>query len=257
LNQGGFLNVTLTPSILRTIAAAGLGLAALMAQAADDTIPGLDGIWTFGRCPDGGFLSCMTLREDDEKLTDRALAYQAAIDEIAQPKYDCAPMPIPHMYTDPYNFRLEQLDDRVLVYYGKDDVVRTIWLEGHDHEKPGINEFLYYGYAEGRYEEGALVVVTDKFTFDPQGLNADFRIPSSTQKQMTERFSLEGETLVLEVSTIDPFFLKEPWTFRITSTRAEDMGDSWICELDGARRSLRFEISKYPKDPEVDRIEYR
>ncbi len=100
-------------------------------------------------------------------------------------------------------------------------------------------------------------MVTDKFTFDPQGLNADFRIPSSTQKQMTERFSLEGETLVLEVSTIDPFFLKEPWTFRVTSTRTEDMGDPWICELEGARRSLRFEISKYPEDPEVDRIEYR
>ena len=28
-----------------------------------------------------------------------------------------------------------------------------------------MNEFLYYGYAEGRYEDGALVVVTDKFTF--------------------------------------------------------------------------------------------
>jgi len=34
------------------------------------------------------------------------------------------------------------------------------------------------------------------------------------------------------------------------------MGDAWTCELDGARRSLRFEVSKYPEDPEVERIKY-
>lgn len=249
------MNIIKTGS--RLLAFTILGFSALVIQAADNSIPDLDGIWTFGRCPDGGFLSCMTLQEDDVKLTERAKAYSDAIDEIAQPKYDCAPMPIPHMYTDPYNFRLEQLEDRVLVYYGKDDIVRTIWLEGHGHEKPGVNEFLYYGYAEGRYEDGALIVVTDKFTFDPQGLNADFRIPSSTQKQMTERFSREGDTLVMEVSTIDPFFLKEPWTFKVSSAPADDMGDAWTCELDGARRSLRFETSKYPDDPEIERIEYR
>ena len=227
-----------------------------ISQAASRDIPDLDGLWSFGQCPGGGFLSCMTLQENDPKLTDRALAYQAAIDEMAQPKYDCAPMPIPHMYTDPYNYRLEQLDDRVRIYYGKDDVVRTIWLEGHDHPEPAINEFFYFGHAVGKYEDGALIVTTSKFTFDPQGLNADFRIPSSTQKQVTERFSRDGDDLILEVSTSDPFFLKEPWTFQVRSAPVADMGDAWTCELDGARRSLRFEVSKYPEDPEVERIKY-
>jgi hypothetical protein len=225
-------------------------------QAASDDIPDLDGMWTFGQCPGGRFLGCMTLQEDDPKLTERALAYQAAFDEMAQPKYDCAPMPIPHMYTDPYNYRLEQLEDRVRIYYGKDDVVRTIWLEGHGHPVPAINEFLYFGHAIGKYEDGALVVTTNKFTFDPQGLNADFRIPSSTQKELTERFSRDGDDLVLEVSTVDTFFLKEPWTFSVRSTPATSMGDEWTCELDGARRSLMFEISKYPEDPEAERIKY-
>lgn len=241
----------------RCLALTCISLVSFSGQAAEDNIPDLNGIWTFGRCPDGSFLRCMALQEDDPKLTERARAYRDVIDEIAQPKYDCAPMPIPHMYTDPYNFRLEQLEDRVLVYYGKDDVVRTIWLEGHGHEKPSVNEFLYYGYAEGRYEDGALVVMTDKFTFDPQGLNADFRIPSSTQKQIYERFYRDGDNLGFEVTTIDPFFLKEPWSFKVSSARAEDMGDAWTCELDGARRSLRFETSKYPNDPEIERIEYR
>jgi hypothetical protein len=234
----------------------GVALITGQLQAASAGIPDLDGIWSFGRCPNGGFLSCMALQEDDEKLTGRARAYQAAIDETAQPKYDCAPMPIPHMYTDPYNYRLEQLEDRVLIYYGKDDVVRTVWLEGHDHPQPGINEFFYFGHALGHYENDSLVVVTNKFTFDPQGLNADFRIPSSTQKQVTERFTRDADDLALEVSTVDTFFLREPWTFSVRSIPAVDMGDAWTCELQSTRRSLRFEITKYPEDPEPDRIPY-
>ena len=238
-----------------------LGSAALLtiaghSLAASNNIPDLDGLWSFPQCAEGRFTGCTVLREDDARLTDRARAYQAAIDEIAQPKYDCAPMPIPHMYTDPYSFRIEQLEDRVRIYYGKDDVVRTIWLEGHGHPEPAINEFFYFGHAVGRYENGALVVVTDKFTFDPQGLNADFRIPSSTQKQMTERFSRDGDDLVLEVSTTDTFFLKEPWEFTVRSTPVDVLDANWTCELDGARRSLMFEISKYPDDPEPVRIDY-
>ncbi len=224
--------------------------------AASDDIPDIDGLWSFPQCAEGRFSGCTVLREDDPRLTERARAYQAAIDEIAQPKYDCAPMPIPHMYTDPYSFRIEQLEDRVRVYYGKDDVVRTIWLEGFGHPEPAINEFLYFGHAVGRYEDGALVVETSKFTFDPQGLNADFRIPSSTQKKMTERFTRDGDDLVLEVSTVDTFFLREPWEFTVRSTPVETLDANWTCELSGARRSLMFEISKYPDDPEPVRIDY-
>lgn len=247
---------TTVKSCSRLVAAISLSLFGTTALSASEEIPDLDGLWSFGQCPGGGFLRCMVLDENDPKLTDRALAYQAAIDEMAQPKYDCAPMPIPHMWTDPYNYRIEQLDDRVRIYYGKDDVVRTVWLEGHGHPEPAMNEFFYFGHATGKYENGALIITTNRFTFDPQGLNADFRIPSSTQKQVTERFSRNGDKLVLEASTIDTFFLKEPWEFQVTSAPAEDMGDAWTCELKGARRSLMFEVSKYPDDPEPVRIDY-
>ena len=244
--------------LLPVLAACGLSLFGGSAFGASDAIPDISGHWNFGSCGSGGFnLGCMTLREDDEKLTDRAKAYRDAIDEIAQPKYDCAPMPIPHMYTDPYSYRIEQLEDRVLIYYGKDDVVRTVWLEGHGHKDPAINEFFYFGYAKGRYVNGALEVVTSKFTFDPEGLNADFRIASSTQKQVTERFSKEGDNLVLEVSTIDPVFLKEPWTFRVTSTPdTREWEGSWQCDLEASRQILKLMPPMYPNDPAINRIEY-
>lgn len=223
-------------------------------------IPDIDGVWTFGSCnPDGsGFnIRCMVLEEDDARLTTRAKAYRDVIDEAAQPKYDCAPMSIPHMWTDPYSYWIEQLDDRVIIHYGKDDVSRTVWLEGHGHPEPAINEFLYFGHSTGRYENGALIVTTDKFSFDPQGLNADFRLASSTQKQVTETFSRDGDNLVLEVSTIDPFFLNQPWEFKVTSRPDSTKWEgSWQCDLEASRQILKLMAPMYPEDPAVQRIDY-
>ena len=226
------------------------------AQPASAEIPEISGVWHWGRCVDGAGSRCMFLGEDHELLTERAKAYRDAIDEVAQPKYDCAPMPIPHMWTDPYSHQIEQFEDRVIFTYGKDDVVRTVWLDGHGHPKPAINEFLYFGYSTGRYEDGALVVETSRFTFDPQGLNADFKLPSSTQKKLTERYTTEGNDLILEVTTVDTFFLREPWVFKVRSQPdPEPLALPWNCDLDGARQILRLLPTSYPNDPEIVRLE--
>ncbi len=242
----------------KTIAAQVLTSALLASAGAAEPIPDLSGTWQFGSCDAAGFdLSCMVLDEDDPLLTRRAKAYRDTIDEAAQPKYDCAPISVPHLWTDPYAYRIEQHEDRILIRYGKDDVVRTVWLEGHAPD-PAVNEFFYFGYSTGRYEDGALIVTTDRFTFDPQGLNADFRIPSSTQKRVTERLFRDGENLVLEVATIDTFFLKAPWSFRVTSRPFDGEWEaSWECDLDAARHSLRLLPPSYPDDPPIERIEYQ
>jgi hypothetical protein len=251
--------VSIKPGIGRLAAIAGLLVLLRPAVGTAQEIPALDGVWSFGSCGGEGFnIRCMVLEEDDARLTNRAKAYRDVIDEAAQPKYDCAPMSIPHMWTDPYSYKIEQRDDRVLIYYGKDDVVRTVWLEGKGHKAPAINEFLYFGYSTGRYENGALVVVTDKFSFDPQGLNADFRLASSTQKQVTERFSLDGNNLVLEVSTVDAFFLNQPWEFKVTSRPDPNPWEgSWQCDLPASRQILKLMAPMYPDDPAPARIEYR
>lgn len=224
---------------------------------AQSAIPDIGGVWQWGQCADGPGFSCMLLEEDDALLTARARAYRDAIDEVAQPKYDCAPMPIPHIWTDPYSHRIDQLDDRVLLTYGKDDIVRTVWLDGHGHPEPAVNEFFYFGHSTGRYEDSTLVVETTRFTFDPQGLNADFKLPSSTQKKVTERYSKNGDDLVLQVTTIDTFFLREPWTFTIRSQPdPEPLALPWNCDLEGSRQILKILPTSYPGDPEIVRIEY-
>ena len=69
------------------------------------TVPDLSGDWAWGRCVTGR--NCMLIEPTDKRLTERAVAFQKAFDEIAAPKYDCAPMSIPHLYTDPYSFRID------------------------------------------------------------------------------------------------------------------------------------------------------
>jgi len=240
--------------IMLQCAALALG-GANLAQSATADIPDLSGVWQWGPCVDGSRFGCMTLEEDDALLTDRARAYRDAIDEVAQPKYDCAPISIPHMWTDPYSHQIEQFDDRVVFTYGKDDVVRTVWLDGHGHTPPKVNEYSYFGYSTGHYENGMLLVETTHFTFDPQGLNADFKLPSSTQKKVTERYSKDGEDLLLEVSTIDTFFLKEPWTYSVRSKPdPEPLALPWNCDLEGSRQILQLVPTSYPQDPEIVRI---
>ncbi len=246
---------TLSVLVLVSLAWAATGPPAY-SQAADDGVPDLNGVWAWGRCLEGPGFGCMLLEADDPRLTARARAFQAAFDEVTAPKYDCAPMTIPHMFTDPYSYRIEQLEDRVVFTHGKDDVVRTVWLEGHGHPAPPVNRYFVQGYATGRYEDGALVVVTTKFTFDPTGLNSDFKLPSSTQKRVTERYSREGEALRLGVTIEDTFFLREPWVFEVRSQRDEQPLDlPWDCQLEAARQSLRLLSTDYPEDPEVVRIQ--
>lgn len=227
------------------------------ALAADDAIPDLSGVWQWGQCVGADGFGCMLLEQDDARLTERAKAYRDAFEEAAQPKYDCAPISIPHLWTDPYSHQIDQFDDRVVFTYGKDDVVRTVWLEGHGHPAPGINEFTYFGHSTGHYENGALIVETNKFTFDPQGLNADFKLASSTQKKVTEVYTLVEGDLELEVTTIDTFFLKEPWIYKIRSRPDPNpLTLPWACDLDGSREILKLMPGDYPNDPPIQRIQY-
>jgi hypothetical protein len=218
-------------------------------------IPDLQGKWGWGRCVNGTGINCMIIEPDDPKLTDRARAFQKAMDEIATPKYDCAPMSIPHLYTDPYAYGIQQLPDRVIIKYEKDDVVRTVWLEGHGHKRPPLNQFFVHGYSTGRYEGDTLVVVTDRFVFDPHGLNSDFKMPTSTQKRVTERFRLDGNQMWMEVKTEDTFFLREPWIYQVRNPRQTgELTLPWDCDLEAARHSLKLLGTDYPNDPPVVRL---
>lgn len=64
-----------------------------------------------------------------------------AIDEFQHPMYDCVPAAVPPILGDPYNFSIEQRSDRVIIRYEKDEMERTVWLEGHGHPAVASNDY--------------------------------------------------------------------------------------------------------------------
>lgn len=219
--------------------------------------PDLSGIWGQFRCMPANSDVCpdITPPAAERLLTSRAKAFVNAFDELAAPKYDCSPATPPALLTDPYPFRIQQMRDRLVFTYEKDDVVRTVWLEGHGHAKPPANVFSSHGYSTGRSEGKALIVETTRFSFEPQGLDDDFgSMPSSTRKRMIERYSREGDRLRLDLVVEDPVFLRQPLKLTLESTATKQPLDlPWACDVEAAQRNLGLLPTKYPDDPKFVR----
>ena len=225
---------------------AGLGCLAIGLDAQSPAVPKLNETWTRKGCVPAASDLC-------PKITTfgifraRAKAFKAAFDEIASPKYYCGQAGLPQLLTDPYDFKIEQQADRLVFTYEQQDVVRTIWLEGHGHPKPSVYDFFTRGYSTGRYEGNVLVVETTRFTFDPSGLD-ESNMPSSTQKRVVERYWREGDSLRVDVATEDPLFLLEPLKFSYEWTRSEREMLPYDCDPELARPPQHMIPSKYP-DP--------
>jgi hypothetical protein len=211
--------------------------------------PNLSGVWTrVGQS--------VTPRE--LPLNARGLALRDAIDESLAPMYDCVPATIPHIIGDPYNFQIDQRPDRIVIRYEKDAVVRTVWLSGPGHRTPTPADYAVQGYSTGRWDGPVLVIETSKFTFDPGGLeDKPPMVPSSTQKKVVERYSLDGGRLKVEAVMEDRLIMKEPVRFAFTFERTKDPLAEWPeCDAEQSRAPLQYlpvNQLKYGPDPIVGR----
>jgi len=180
--------------------------------------------------------------------TNRALGYEKAFDNPMSPTYDCVPIPIPAVMNDDYDFQITQQPDRVIIRYEKMDVVRTVWLEGHGHPKPGAYDYTIQGHSIGRYEGPRLVVETTKFTPDSRGLNSNRFIPATALKKVTETYWREGDVLKMQTVSVDPLVLKEPfhWDYEY-SVRKEEL-TPYDCDPEDSRFGAQFHKSIYPPD---------
>ena len=230
---------------------------AIHAQQGETEIPELTGLFQGRRCVPAASEVCPEMSRDSAAgfLTARARAFADAFDELAAPKYDCGPATLPGLFGDPYAFEIEQLVDRVVFTYEKDDIIRTVWLQEHEHPQPSVGAFFVHGYSVGRYEGDRLVVETAKFAFDPTGIAGDYiSAPSSTQKHLTERYWREGKSLRMELTVEDPIFLLRPVEYVMEWQRSEQpLTLPWGCNPEAARRNLQLVPTKYPEDPPVNR----
>jgi hypothetical protein len=178
-------------------------------------------------------------------LKARAIGFIQAFDEPLGPKYDCVPATMPSLIIDPYNFKIEEHRDRLVFTYEKDDIARTIWLNGNGPQ-PTVYDVYWQGHSVGRYEDGELVIETTKFPFDPTGLDDMYNIPSSTQKKVVERYRRVGDVLEAEIVTEDPLFLTEPVRFTFEWERTDrPLELPYSCDPELAKQPLKFIPSKY------------
>jgi hypothetical protein len=180
--------------------------------------------------------------------TNRAAGFEKALDDAYNPTYDCSATPIPGLINDNYDFQIMQLPDRVIIYYEKMDIIRTIWLEGHGHPTPAKNDYTNQGHSVGRWEDDRLVVETTQFAFDPRGFSANRWVPGSTLKKMTERYWREGNTLKLDSVTEDRLSLKQPYRYAFEWTVRTEPLTKYDCDPEDSRWGAQWHESIYPAD---------
>ncbi len=177
----------------------------------------------------------------DLKLTRVGRDLVEAYEEPIAPKYDCFQATVPSLFVDPFAWAIHQLNDRLVFEYEKDDIIRTVWLDGWGHPEPGPYDAWWQGHSIGRFEGDELIVVTERFMFDPTGMEDLGGIPSSTLKRVTARYSMVDDRLRVDVLTEDPLILEEPVSFVAEFARQEEpLILPYACDRERARQPIQF-----------------
>ena len=180
------------------------------------TASSIAGTWFSPRAGFNGFLGG-TRRWT---LTDKGKAVSATVDPKANTQKDCVPIGAPALMFYPVANSINVQRDRVVIKTDWMDSTRTIYLDGRKH--PAATETSLLGHSVGHWEDKTLVVETTNFKEHPMGNST--ALPGSSQKRLTERFSLgpDGKTLAYSGVLEDPVYLAQPvqftgtWEYRPT-----------------------------------------
>ena len=178
-------------------------------------------------------------------LTPAGIAARAAFDPFDTPAMQCIPPNLPSMLYLPYLYGIEVDENEVRLHHEYYAVRRTATLGGDTVQAEPSGQF---GRASARVEGDSLVVETSGFPqlraglatdFDPNGLGGD--VPSSDQKQFTERYTLsdDGQTLFVDYTVADPVYLTESYTGQTQWQRLADGTpiEPFECDLEIAAQS--------------------
>ena len=109
----------------------------------------------------------------------------------------------------------ELVDDVAWIRAEYDATERIAYFDGRPPEGRTV-----HGHSLARWQDGVLIVETSNFTENPIGITAG--LPSSTEKHLVERFTLDddGQSLTYSFELTDPIYLAGPlvgqmrWLYR-------------------------------------------
>jgi hypothetical protein len=166
---------------------------------------------------------------------------RAVSKEVSGPKgttqKDCIPIGLPATTFYPVATNITVQKDKVLIKTDWMDTNRTVYLDGRPH--PPASQQSLHGHSVGHWEGKTLVVETTNFTDHPMGLSTG--VPSSSQKKLIERFTLneDGRSLTYSGSVEDPVYLTGPaqWTGRLEYRPGMPQSNQ-KCNVEVARKFL-------------------
>ena len=166
----------------------------------------------------------------------RVVAKQMS-DSKATTQKDCIPIGLPATMFYPVANTITVQKDRVTIKVDWMDTTRTVYLDGRQH--PPASQLFLHGHSVGKWDGKTLVVETTNFTEHPMGLSTG--APSSSQKKLTERFTLsdDGKTLLYSGTVEDPVYLTQPsqWSGRLQYRPGMPQSNQ-KCNVEVARRFL-------------------
>jgi len=202
-------------------------------QAKNETATSIAGTWHSPRTEFTAFLGGAR----NWPVTEKGKAAMGKVDSKATTQKDCIPVGAPALMFYPVATTVTVQKDRVVMDVDWMDTERIIYLDGRRH--PAATETFLHGHSVGRWEGNTLVVETTNFKEHAMGLSTG--LPSSTQKRLTERFTLSPDRKGMVYSGVieDPVYLTKPveWTGR-WEYRPNMPHSNQKCDLEVARKFL-------------------
>ena len=140
-----------------------------------------------GRLGDFGekLVNC-TLPAGRLPLNSRGEAWLLYVDQLQSPTQgDCAQIGFPAVLGEV--FFLTAYPGRLVMEHPSNPwhLTRTVWMNGTGPQ-PLPGELFQHGLSRGHFDGDDLIIETDHFTFDPDGIDDHLHMASSVRKKITE-----------------------------------------------------------------------
>ncbi|MGI9259582.1 MAG: hypothetical protein ACR2QQ_12165 [Gammaproteobacteria bacterium] len=151
---------------------------------------------------------------------------------------ECISPGLPSLLYAPYLYEIQTSEQGLILHHEYQAVHRSVDWEG---ETFGPDPRPLFGTRTGRLDGRTLVVESYGFPSDAAGLASDWdpnglgaNVPSSEQKQLTERYTVseDSQRLILDYTVEDSAYLTEPYEGRIEWRRLVDDAPIYDFECD-------------------------
>lgn len=181
------------------------------------------------------FITGQRVSDTPMPLTEAGREARRNFDPALNSSSECVLSNLPSLLMIPYVYEITRDGDAVSIFHEYGHLTRNVVLGANE---PDVTD-PSYGARTGRFENETLIIESTAFPALPAGLASGWEpngngrdIPSSAQKSLVERYTVneDASVLTVEYTVTDPAYLTEPYTGTVVWHRMPD--DSPVYEFD-------------------------